>query len=114
MSKPLPVTASVGWLDNPSGYLECYEKLRSVMSELEKKHLLKESIEALASVLQSSLHRGDRQLGMPYAGCLDWIMRGVSIAIHDSNLDRGRSDYIINNLRQGTDCLEKRLKRKDE
>jgi len=92
------------WIDSPDR-IECLSKVEAILDEMKAAGKTREGMHALARVLQSSLSCKEGKI--QNSTFLDYIMRAVSVAIEDSDKPDMRRDYILNNLRQGTEALEK-------
>ena len=90
--------------------LLCRESLRQTLDSMLRRGVTPaEAMTALASLLQEMLStRPAREV--PYSGPLEYIMRGVQIALEDG-APLERRDYVIRNITQGRNYLETQSKR---
>ncbi len=85
---------------------DCHARAEALLKEMKALGQSKEMLLAFAQVMQCELSIfGEREV--PHAGGLDYIMRGVSVALK-SPKDKNCADYIVGNIRQGADYVRNR------
>ncbi len=98
------------WTESTSSEDDCWHKINTLVTIMKEGNQLHQALRSLAGVLQHWFSIASSTDGIENSASLDYIMRAVEVAIEDLGVYESRKGYIIGNLQQGLDGLEKNLK----